>query len=199
VTACTAAPATTITIVAAEAGDADVPGAELVAGVRRELTLTITPINLPDDAQDVAVCARFRFTDLGRIVTARTIVGLASLDASVTREFEEFAWAGERVEELCLEGRDLPELPATVVAWAEGGAEASAGSAALSVFGGSSEPVEHVVVRYVARSEDVRSPLVSAASVVLRLAIGSGPWAVAGLGALGLLLLVPRPRVRTDA
>jgi hypothetical protein len=184
------APATTVSIVQVDPGDAGVPGTELVAGVRRESRLTTPALDLPDDARDVTVCARLRFTDLGRIVTTTTHVGLEVSGATVRRTFSEFAWSGEWIEELCVDAPDLSERPAEVLVWAEGGDDATAGESAVIMAGGELQPVDAIEVRYVSLSEDERSVSRRVVSIVLRAAIGSGPWLVAGFGMLGLFLLL---------
>ena len=169
-----------------------VPGTELTEGVREEATVTVPPVALPEDARDVTLCATFRFTDLDRIVTGRTLVGLATSEGTVTVEFDEFAWAGERTEVLCLDGPGVDEGPTTLTAWAEGRAGATAGTAAVLLVRPSDGigPLDTVEVRYVAASEDPRGVLQRLVSSGLRLAIRGGPLAVIVLTVVGLLLLL---------
>ena len=192
-------PGGSIVLLDAPAPDATVVPVELTEGSRVEADVVVRPLELPDDARDVAVCATFRLTGLGRIVTGRTRVGLTGPSGTVVRESGEFARAGEWTEEVCLAVPASQEPTTSVVASAEGDSRGTVGGAAVLLTRPDGVPVERLEVRYVAASEDPRGPVQRLASTVLRIAIRGGPLAVALLTAVGLgLLLAPDGARRRD-
>ena len=186
-------PGSTVAVVAAPDAAALVAGPELTEGVRTQAQVTLPRVALPDDADDVVVCAAFRTTDLGRIVTGMTRVGLSGPSGTSTLTFDEFAWSGERVDEVCVPDPGVSAAATTLTVWAEGGDRASAGDAAVLLARPDGVPAEAIEVRYVAASEDPRGVPVRLASRALRWGIESGPALVALLLASGTALLRSRP------
>ena len=191
-----ASPGGSIVLLDVPSADEPVVPVELTEGSRVEADLVVRPLGLPDDVQDVAICATFRLSDVGRIVTGRTRVGLSGPSGTVVRKPGEFARAGEWAEELCLAVPASQEPPTSVLAWAEGDSRGTVGGAAVLLTRPSGVPVERLEVRYVAASDDPRGVLQRLASTALRIAIRGGPLAVALLTAVGLGLVLAPDGVR---
>ena len=181
-------PGSTRVILAVPGPGETVIGPELTEGIRVEKQVRIPRVVLPDDASDITVCATFRTTDLGRIVTGTTGIGLGGPSGASSRAFDEFAWSGERVDEVCLPDPGVGRAPMTYTVWAEGGASATRGDAAVLLTRADGSPTDAIEVRYVAASEDPRGAPIRLASTLLRRGIDVGPLAVAVLLALGLML-----------
>lgn len=200
-------PGSVATLLAApDAGDV-VRGPELTTGTRLEATVTVPRIELPDDATDVTLCATVRLTDLDRIVTGQTRLRLEGPMETVRLEFDEFAWSGTRIEELCIEDPGVAAGSVDVTVVASGGAGATAGEAAVLLLvpgptRASLAPIDALEVRYVAASEDPRGPLRAAVSTVIRWVVRNGPVVVVGLLGLAALtaatLRPPRPADASD-